>query len=105
MEKQIESLCDQIIAECPKVKHIAISSIIHRRVFQNELKGKTTEINELLRALAGRRGWGFIDHAAIDPLAHVGYDGIHLNANGAELFARSLSTLINIHHSWGSYDE
>ena len=71
IEKQIESLCDQVLADCPSVTSITISSIIQRKIFQNDLREKTIELNKLLRALTQRRGWGFIDNSSIDPSTHL----------------------------------
>ena len=95
IEKQIESLCDQVLADCPSATSITISSIIQRKIFQNDLREKTIELNKLLRALTHRRGWGFIDNSSIDPSTHLVNDGVHLNVNGTKTFASLLSAHID----------
>ena len=66
-----------------------------RKAFQNDLRKKTVEVNKLFRAMTQRRGWGYIDNGIIDPSTHLEYDGVHLNANGAKLFASLLSAHID----------
>ena len=100
IEKLTESLCDQVLADCPSVTSITISSVIliQRKIYQNDLREKTIELNKQLRALTHRRGWGFIDNSSIDPSTHLGNDGVHLNVNGTKTFATACCrlTLIDI---------
>ena len=92
---QIESLGDQILANCSTVSAIVLSSIIPRKTFQKELEWKTYEANWLLHQLAVRREWKFIEHEAIDPEKHLASDGIHLNAEGARLLGCAISAHIH----------
>ena len=98
IEKQIVSLCDQGLADCPLVTSITFSSVIQRKIFHNDLREKTIELTKQLRALTHRRDWGFIDNSSNDPFTHLGNDGVHLNVNyGTKTFASLLSGHIDRH--------
>ena len=92
---QMESLADQILARCPSVSTITLSSIISRKTFQRELIWKNNETNWLLNKLISRRGWKYIDNDIIDPDNHLATDGIHLNAEGVRLLAVAISAHVH----------
>ena len=70
-------------------KKVTISSIIHR-IKQTVLqRKKVDDANDLLKSIAKRNGWAFIDNKNIT-LDHLVSDGVHLNTIGVRLLANNI---------------
>ena len=84
------------LGESLKPKKVTISSIIHR-IKQTVLqRKKVDDANDLLKSIAQRNGWDFIDNTNIT-LDHLVSDGVHLNTIGVRLLATNI-----IQHIGGS---
>ncbi|XP_041465264.1 uncharacterized protein LOC121415931 [Lytechinus variegatus] len=92
---KVESLGSQILAKCPTVTTITISSIISRRLNQRETMEKISLANSLLLKVAENNGWNYINNENIHESNHLSIDGVHLNARGASVFAINLSQHVN----------
>ena len=72
---------------------VAISSIPPRQSFHFQIYRK--ELNDLLRVLCERNGFGFIDNKNIILKDHVLRDGVHLNMSGTELLRQKNLSHVN----------
>eukprot|EP00057_Strongylocentrotus_purpuratus_P022147 XP_011676621.1 PREDICTED: uncharacterized protein LOC580602 [Strongylocentrotus purpuratus] len=87
---KIESVGLQILATCPSVKKLTLSSIIRRRT-GSPLDDRVLEVNSLLRSLKEKHKWGLIENMNVRPDGHLDIDGIHLNPAGVKVLARNIA--------------
>lgn len=61
-------------------KHVAISSIVHRKNISTTIQRKTIRMNSVLREMCNRNKWKFIDNDNLED--NYLSDDIHLNSHG-----------------------
>ena len=77
---KITSLCETL-----PTTSVTISSIIHRKNQSVSQRKKVDDSNDLLKSIAKRNNWGFIDNGNINS-DHLVSDGVYLNSRGVGLF-------------------
>ena len=77
------------LGESLQPKKVTISSIIHRTKQTVLQRKKVDDANDLLKSIAQRNGWDFIDNTNIT-LDHLVSDGVHLNTKGVRLLANNI---------------
>ena len=81
---KITSLCETL-----PTTSVTISSIIHRKNQSVSQRKKVDDSNDLLKSIAKRNNWGFIDNGNINS-EHLVSDSVHLNSRGVGLFAKNI---------------
>ena len=84
IDAKITSLCETL-----PTTSVTISSIIHRKNQSVSQCKKVDDSNDLLKSIAKRNNWGFIDNGNINS-DHLVSDGVHLNSRGVGLFAKNI---------------